>query len=131
MINWVSLILRFCMGVVFTAHGLQKTFGAFAGPGISGFANSLGNLGFSPPLFWAYFAAYLEFVGGLFLLLGIATRVASSLLFILMVIAVLKVHLAKGFFLSGGGFEYNFVIACGLLCLIILGSGKFGITKKL
>jgi len=41
------------------------------------------------------------------------------------------VHLAKGFFLSNGGFEYVFVIISVCIALIIIGGGKFSIFKKL
>ena len=53
---------------------------------------------------------------------------ASLLLFI--VVAALKVHWVKGFFMQSGGFEYNFVIACGCLAPMLLGAGKFSIVNK-
>ena len=129
MLDWVSLILRICLGTVFIAHGLQAVFGMFSGPGISGFSNMLAGLGFKPALFWAYVGACVELMGGLFLFFGIFTRISAVFLLIFMVVAVLKVHLAKGFFIQAGGFEYNFVIVCVCIALIILGSGKFGVTK--
>ena len=48
----------------------------------------------------------------------------------LLVVAVLKVHLGKGFFLANGGFEYNFVIICVCIALMVLGAGKLAITRK-
>jgi len=126
----VSLVLRACLGIMFLAHGLQKAFGFFNGPGIKGFSQMLSGLGFVPATLWAYIAAYTELIGGLCLVLGVLVRTFSSLLLILIVVAALTAHLSKGFFFTTGGFEYNFIIASVCVVLIILGGGKFSISKK-
>jgi len=131
MADLAILILRISLAAVFVAHGLQAAFGLFGGPGISGFTNMLSGLGFKQAALWAYVGAYTELIGGLFLLLGIFTRISAFFILIFMIVAVLKVHWTKGFFIQAGGFEYNFVILCVCIALIILGGGKFGITKKL
>jgi putative oxidoreductase len=115
---------------MFIAHGLQKSFGFFGGPGIKGFSGMLSGLGFAPAIFWAYVAAYSELVGGILLIAGVQVRLVSSLLLILIITAAIKVHLNKGFFLSNGGFEYTFVIAAICLALILLGPGKFSVFNK-
>jgi putative oxidoreductase len=125
-----SLILRLSLGVMFTGHGIQKVFGIFGGPGIEGFSGMLSKLGFAPALFWAYLAAYVELIGGLFLILGIFVRSAALALLILISVAAIKVHIPKGFFLSAGGFEYAFIIFSVCLALIIMGGGKFATTRK-
>ncbi|MFH1457979.1 MAG: DoxX family protein [Candidatus Omnitrophota bacterium] len=130
MVDLASLILRLGLGFMFLAHGLQKAFGLFKGSGITGFSRMLAGLGFNPSLFWAYLAAYVELLGGLALITGLSTRISSLLLLILILIAAAKVHLAKGFFMAGGGFEYNFIIACVCLALMIMGTGKYGLNKK-
>ena len=127
MVDWGILVLRLGVGIMFVAHGLQKTFGAFGGPGIKGFSQMLAGLGFTPAIFWAYLAAYTEFLGGVFLIVGLFTRFSAAMLLGLIVTAAFKVHLGKGFFLSNGGFEYTFVIAAACLALILLDSGKFKI----
>lgn len=128
---WASIPLRFGLGIMFAAHGLQKAYGIFAGPGIKNFSDMLASMGFMPSLLWAYLAAYLELIGGLCLLAGLGTRIFSGLLFILIVIAAATVHLKNGFFLMNGGIEYTFIIAAMCLSLAILGTGKFGLNKKL
>jgi len=125
-----SLILRLALGIMFTAHGLQKVFGIFGGSGIDGFSGMLAKLGFAPALFWAYLAAYVELIGGLFLILGIFVRSTALSLLILIMVAAARVHLPKGFFLSAGGFEYTFIIFSVCLALIIMGGGRFATTKK-
>lgn len=125
-----SLILRLSLGIMFTAHGLQKALGIFGGPGIEGFSAMLSKLGFAPALFWAYLAAYTELIGGLFLILGIFVRSSALSLLILISVAALRVHIPKGFFLSAGGFEYTLIIFSVCLALIIIGGGKFATTRK-
>jgi putative oxidoreductase len=124
------LVLRLGLGIMFMAHGLQKAFGLFAGPGIKAFSGMLSGLGFAPAIFWAYVAAYTELLGGLLLIIGIQVRPAAALLLILIVTAAFKVHLGKGFFLSNGGFEYTFIIAAICLALILSGAGKFSLFNK-
>jgi putative oxidoreductase len=129
MLDWGILVLRLGVGIMFMAHGLQKAFGLFGGPGVKAFSEMLSNLGFAPALFWAYLASYSELLGGLFLIIGLQTRGAAAILLILIVTAAIKVHIKNGFFLSGGGFEYTFVIAVACIALILCGSGKFVIFR--
>ncbi len=129
MVDVAILVLRLALGFMFAAHGLQKAFGFFGGPGIGSFSEMLSGLGFKPSLFWAYIAAYSELVGGILLAVGFLTRGAASILLILIVVAAFKVHLSKGFFLSQGGFEYTFIIFSVCLALILLGAGKFTLFK--
>ncbi len=130
MVDLGMLVLRLGLGIMFMAHGLQKAFGLFSGPGIKGFSEALSGLGFGYPVFWAYIAAYTELIGGLFLILGLFTRGASALLLILMLVAVFKVHAKKGFFLSQGGFEYAFVIICALVAVILSGPAEYSVIKR-
>lgn len=130
MVDSAILVLRLCLGVVFVAHGAQAALGMLGGPGINGFSDMLAGLGFKPALFWAYLGAYIELVGGLCLILGIFTRAAALFILIFMIVAAVKVHLAKGFFLQSGGFEYNFVLICICIALMLLGPGKYRILSK-
>ncbi|TBR14855.1 DoxX family protein, partial [bacterium] len=124
------LILRLGLGTIFLGHGLQKAFGLFSGPGIKGFSGMLGSMGFWPAAFWAIIAAYTELLGGLFLILGIFPKISATLIFILIAVAILKVHFMKGLFLANGGFEYALLIACACLVLMILGAGKFSLFNE-
>jgi putative oxidoreductase len=128
--NTAILILRLALGCMFAAHGLQKAFGLFGGPGIGGFSEVLSGLGFKPAVFWAYLAAYTELIAGVFLMAGLFARGSAAALLILIVVAAFKVHIKKGFFLSAGGFEYTLIIAAVCLALIITGAGKFSLTQK-
>ncbi len=128
--DFAVLILRIALGTMFMAHGLQKAFGLLGGSGIEKFSGMLSGLGFHPALYWAYLAAYTELIAGLFVVLGLFTRASSLALLILITVAAVKVHLVKGFFLSSGGFEYNYIIAAVCLALILSGPGKFALNSK-
>lgn len=125
------LILRIGLGAIFIAHGLQKAFGMFDGSGIDGFAGMLSGMGITPATTWAYIVAYVELIGGICVILGLFTRVASFLLLIVMVMATAKIHFANGFFLAKGGFEYNLALACMSAALILYGPGTLSINQKL
>src|SRR5678815_4559494 len=82
------LPIRIIAGLTFIAHGLPKFFDVSGG---HGFFESV-NL--PPELFLPI--ALLEVGGGLAILLGILTRIASALLIIEMLGAILMVKLPKG-----------------------------------
>ena len=120
--------LRLCVGAVFLAHGAQKLFGAWNGPGLAGttaFFTSLG-LPYAYPL--AILVAITELVGGALLILGGLTRWVALALAIDMGVAVWKVHYLNGFFLNsprGQGVEFALVLTGALLCLMLTGPGAF------
>jgi len=128
--NLALVVLRCGLGIIFTGHGMQKAFGWFGGPGVAGVEKFLNILGFSPVAFWAYCMIFVELAGGVCLILGVFPRISAALISILMIVAVLKVHLAKGFFMQSGGFEYNFLIVSVCLALILMGGGKYSLFNK-
>ncbi len=121
-INWALLILRIFLGVIFMAHGAQKLFGAFGGPGLGPIVQSLGPVG--------YLVAVGEFFGGLGILVGFLSRFSSAALVVIMIGAIQKVHGANGFFLPGG-YEFNVALIGMALPILIAGPGSFGFTKIL
>lgn len=126
-----SLPLRLGAGIIFLAHGLQKAFGLFDGPGIVNFSKMIASMRISPAIVFAYLVAYIELIGGIFLIIGFCTRLSAALLSLVMLVAIIGVHLSKGLFASQGGFEYPLVLLCVCISLLISGAGKYSITKKL
>ena len=125
-------VLRVSVGAVFMAHGAQKLFGIWGGPGLNGTTAMLGALGvpYAQPL--AMVLALVEFAGGILLALGALTRWAALALAVDMAVAIWKVHARNGFFLSdhasrGGGVEYAMVLLAALVCVALIGPGAFSI----
>ncbi len=125
--NLSLLILRMIIGTVFIAHGGQKVFGWWQGPGLVGFVDHLHQTGI--PVFLAYLAAFTEFFGGIAVLIGLLTRLSSLGLLIVMAVAVFKVHFSNGFFSQNRGFEYPLTLLGIALSLLISGAGNFSIDS--
>jgi putative oxidoreductase len=125
------LLLRLTLGGVFLAHGAQKLFGLFGGPGLSGTISFMDKLGLQPAKWWAIAAALGEFVGGLLIALGLLTPVGAFLIAAVMLAAILKVHWAKGFWNSQGGYEYNFVLFIMSVVLGLVGAGTWSLDTLL
>jgi Predicted membrane protein len=127
-------LLRVILGVVFFAHGAQKVFGWFGGYGLSGTVGYFKDVVHVPALL-AYLGPFVEFVGGIALLFGVFTKAAALGIFIMMLVATLKVHLPMGFFLSGKGdgkgqgYEFALTLAIISLVLILLGGGLYSIDN--
>ncbi len=126
---WGITVLRVAVAIVFLMHGGQKLF-VFGFHGVAGF---MGQLGIPLPGFSAVVVTLVEFVGGLALLFGVATRLAALLLAIDMVVAILTVHLRHGFFLPMG-FEFALTMLLANVALVLTGAGAASvdglITKR-
>ena len=72
------LILRVGLGAVLVAHGLQKIFGWWGGQGLTGFKNSLSDIGYQHADILAYCAAGGEIAAGVLLVLGLFTPIAAA-----------------------------------------------------
>jgi putative oxidoreductase len=121
------LLGRVLLGVVLIAHGWQK----FAQYGIGGTAASFAKMGVPLPQVSAVYAAVVEMVGGLALLVGAATVVAGVLVVLDMLGAFLFVHAGNGVFVQGNGYELVWVIAVGALLLVAVGAGRFSVDHAL
>ncbi len=116
------LLLRIALGIVFIFHGWAKIQGA---AGMIPFFESMGIT-----MFWFYIASYTELLGGIALILGIFARYAGMLLAFTMAVAIVKVHLAAGFSVQAGGYEYAFVLMLASAALVATGAGKYSFAKK-
>src|SRR5262249_26542003 len=109
-------MMRFFAGAFLVPHGMQKLFGAFGGD-IAATAGFFSKVGIEPALPLAYWVGFVELVGGTLVAIGLFTRPAAAAVFVMMLVAVLKVHLGNGFFWTTGGFEYPAL--WGLMALAI------------
>ena len=128
---WGPLPLRLALGAVFLAHGSQKLFGAFYGPGLAKLSEIFADkLGMTPGWLWASLAAGGEFFGGLLVLLGLVTRFGALNLVVIMAVGVVKAHWGH-FFLEKGGMEYAMTCLAGSLTLLVTGGGALSIDRVL
>src|SRR5919204_3413975 len=104
-------LARAVVGLVVAAHGAQKVFGAWGGPGIEGWKAGMTRMGMRPPTFWGYVSALTELVGGVALALGFLVPVVGALVTMQMAVAIQRAHWAKGFFNTKGGAEFPLTLA--------------------
>ena len=123
------LLLRAVVGLTLAAHGAQKLFGSFGGPGLQGTAVGMEQLGFTPGRRNALAAGLIEFSGGLLLVLGAATPAAAAVSFSVMIVAGVSAHLKGGFFLQNHGYEYTLVLGLAALSLAFTGPGPLSLDS--
>jgi putative oxidoreductase len=125
------LIIRLVLGLTIAAHGAQKLFGWFGGSGLTGFRGVMAKLNIRPPAPFALLAGLGEFVGGLLVALGFLSPAGPLLVAGAMVVAIVTVHLGKGFFNSKGGYEFPLLIAGTGVALSIMGPGPYSLDGVL
>ncbi|CAH0530507.1 Putative oxidoreductase MhqP [Allocatenococcus thiocycli] len=126
-----TLALRIPIGIVFMAHGSQKLFGWFGGYGLEGTGQWMASIGLGPGVLMAFLAGSGEFFGGLFILLGLLTRPAATVLSFTMLIAIFSVHFENGLFLANNGYEFGLALLAASVSLIFSGAGKAGLDNLL
>jgi putative oxidoreductase len=133
--SWSHLVVRLALGVVFIAHGGQKVFGWFGGPGLRGTIGYF-RQGLGIPAPATVLAALAEFLGGVAMVTGFLARPAALGLIVVMVVAVAKVHAGHGFFLNwtltpgqGHGYEFNLALIAMALSILIGGAGVLSIDR--
>jgi putative oxidoreductase len=131
-----TTVLRLVLGVIFFAHGAQKMLGWFGGYGFTGTMGFFTGAMHIPAVF-AFLAIAAEFFGGLGLIFGLLTRVASFGIFCNMVVAVAMVHGQFGFFMNwtgaqkGEGYEYHLLLLATTAFLMIRGAGAASVDRLL
>lgn len=131
-----TTILRLVLGLIFFAHGAQKMLGWFGGYGFTGTMGFFTGVLHIPALF-GFLAIAAEFFGGLGLIFGFLTRIASLGIFSNMIMAVALVHHQFGFFMNwtgaqkGEGYEYHLLVLAVTVFLMIRGAGAASLDRML
>jgi putative oxidoreductase len=112
------LMMRLVTGFIFLTHGWMKvqTMPQF----IQFFAL------FGLPVWVAYGIAWLEVIGGLGLILGVAARIFGILFGIEMLVAAFLVGMPHGGF---SGMEYQLLLAAVSFGFALMGSGMYSIFR--
>ncbi len=125
------LILRLAFGLTFAAHGAQKLFGWFNGPGMKRRIAATRAMGLEPAEPLAWLNAFGEFLGGLGVAAGFITPVAALGCLASMTVAIAKVHGPKGFWNRAGGMEYPMILVAVAFVLMLIGPGRYSIDAAL
>ena len=110
------LPIRILAGITFIAHGLPKF------EDVTGTQGFFGNIGLPPEL--ALPIGLLEVIGGIFLIVGVVTRISAALLIIDMIGAIVLVKLPDGFV---GGYELESLLIAISVSLLLTGPGRISI----
>jgi putative oxidoreductase len=130
--NLGLLILRVGLGVVLGAHGLQKLFGWWGGQGVTGFKNSLSDVGYHHADILAYVSAGGEIAAAALLILGLFTPVAAAGALAFLINGMLATVSAQphshsfSFFLPNGH-EYQITLIVMAVAVILSGPGRYGL----
>lgn len=125
--DFAVLCLGLSIGLTFAAHGAQKAFGWWGGPGFAGWQAAMVKMGFRPARPFALISIGAELIGGLALAIGFLTPFAAALLVAQSVVIILAVHLSKGFWSAKGGIEFALQLGVGALALGLIGRGALSV----
>ncbi|MEO8252382.1 MAG: DoxX family protein [Chloroflexota bacterium] len=124
-------VLRITIGLIFAAHGAQKAFGWWKGPGYAGWSGVITKMGFRPTAFWTFVSVLAELGAGLLLALGLLTPLAAAGLVGQGIVIIARVHWPNGFWNSNKGYEFPLVLLAGSLALALTGPGTWSLDAQL
>jgi putative oxidoreductase len=123
---------RIILGLVIGAHGAQKLMGWFGGFGFEGTINFFTTV-IGLPYVMALLIILLESVGMVALITGVASRIISAALIIVMIGAIVTSHAEFGFFMNwfgaqkGEGFEFHLLAVALASVIVFNGAGAFSV----
>jgi putative oxidoreductase len=126
-VTWSEMgyaLLRIVTGAILLVHGWGKLH-----TGVTGVSAYMAKIGLVPGFFFGGAAVFLETIGALCLIFGLFTRFFAAALAVEMAIALLVVHLVKGFSVSQGGFEYMLLLGVVLFAIALRGGGPYSIDR--
>jgi putative oxidoreductase len=119
------------LGGTMAAHGAQKLFGAFGGPGPEKAGQMMKSLGFQDHDRVATMASATELASGSLIAAGAFGPIGPAMLATVMLVAIETVHRPKGYWNTQGGFEMNTMFIMLALLLANHGYGSLSIDEIL
>ena len=126
--DWSLTLLRVVLGIIFTYHGYAKLF---VPGGFKGTVEFFVSVGIPIAHYSALAVSVAEFAGGIFLILGVLTRLTTLVLIFQMLVALFTVHINNGLLSSKGGYEFVLLILAALAVVLASGSGKLSLGKMM
>lgn len=111
------LILRLALGIVLVAHGLPKL------RDLKKNAEDFNQMGFKPGAFFGSLAAFLEFFGGIAIIIGFMVQPVAALVVGEFIVILLWRILKKHPFV--GGWELDLIIFSTAILLLSVGGGNY------
>ena len=122
------VLLRFAVGGVIFAHGVQHVFGLWGGVGLPGLSTALTGFGFRNVNILVWVTALTELVGGAAVVLGLLTPLAAAGLLALMINAVL-LKAGNGFFIAGPPGAGAVELGLGSAAIALTGAGRIALES--
>jgi putative oxidoreductase len=122
------LLARLTLGLLMAAHGSQKLFGWFGGPGLTKAAGFFDGMGFRPGWLFATTASVTEFASGLLLAVGLFEPIAAALMVSVMVVAM-SVHWPHGLLVTSNGVEVPLLYGLLGVSLALTGPGGYSLDS--
>ena len=125
------LILRLVIGLTFAAHGAQKAFGWWGGPGYARWRTVVASMGVRPVALWTAVSVGAELVGGSLLAVGLLTPLATMALLGQSAVMIAHVHLPNGFWNRDRGIEFALSLMAGLVALATMATDPIALDTLL
>ena len=113
--NWG---LRASIGAIFIVHSLKKFDPSWQ--------EWLVGIGIPPEMQLPI--ALAELIGGIFLVVGVLTRITGAIFSVILLGAIFHIRWENGFFVSKGGWEWDLVMLAATLLIIVAGPGRTSIS---
>ncbi|WP_327356451.1 DoxX family protein [Streptomyces sp. NBC_01304] len=115
-------LFRIVVGLLFACHGAASLFDFPNGTQMGGQAPEIGT--------WpSWYAAVIQLVGGLLVMVGLGTRAAAFISSGSMAYAYFKVHQPEGLWPLQNSGEASAMFCWALLLLVFTGSGALGLDR--
>ncbi|WP_426452701.1 DoxX family protein [Paenibacillus sp. S-38] len=121
------LLVRLVVGLLFVGHGAQKLFGWFGGYGPKGTGGWMESIGMKPGVLMAVMAGLMEMIGGALFAAGLLTPLATVLITLTMLGAIVKVHAQNGLWVTANGYEYPLVLIAVVIGIALAGAGAYSL----
>lgn len=110
--------LRASIGAIFIVHSLKKFDPSWQ--------EWLVGIGIPPEMQLPI--ALAELIGGIFLVVGVLTRITGVIFSIILLGAIFHIRWENGFFVSKGGWEWDLAMLVITLSIIVAGPGRISIA---
>ena len=117
-------IIRIGIGAILFVHGWGKL-----NDGMAQVTSTFAKNGFALAMGSALAATFLETIGAVCIMLGLFTRLFAAALTIGLGIVFVKVHLANGFEVGDGGFEYVLLEGIVMFAIVLRGGGPCSLDR--